>query len=52
MDASAEALISVFSVVLGQESGDRRMAEQHLTALEILDCKLLLFRLSEYASFK
>ncbi|KAF8572431.1 hypothetical protein P879_00890 [Paragonimus westermani] len=36
-DATTNAVISTFAVVLGQEAGDRRLAEQRLTALEILD---------------
>ncbi|KAG5451067.1 Importin 9 [Clonorchis sinensis] len=37
MEATAESVASAFAVVLGQEQGDRRLAEQRLTALEVLD---------------
>ncbi|VDP94985.1 unnamed protein product [Echinostoma caproni] len=37
MDATATAVLSAFSVVLGQQEGDRRLAEQNLTALEVLE---------------
>ncbi|CAL8101683.1 unnamed protein product [Calicophoron daubneyi] len=37
MEATTTAVLSTFSVILGQEEGDRRLAEQQLTALEVLD---------------
>ncbi|KAA0189002.1 Importin-9 [Fasciolopsis buskii] len=37
MDASTTAVMSAFSIVLGQQEGDRRLAEQNLIALEVLD---------------
>lgn len=52
MDASTTAVMSAFSIVLGQQEGDRRLAEQNLIALEVLDCEWIsLFIKSSMCQF-